>query len=129
MLFAAMLLALAWVRWLPLVWLMLAVGGAAWTCSNQNFQITVQLSAPAWIRARAIALYMVTFQGGQAIGSPAVGWLIDHFGARESMFLCGGLVALVALGSGLLMARRSHLTIDVDVHRDRGRGPLHIVHS
>ena len=75
---------------------------------------------------RSITLVLL---GGQAIGSPAVGWLIDQVGARPSMFACGALVALVALGSGLAMARSSHLTVEVDVHRDRGRAPLHIVHS
>jgi MFS family permease len=89
----------------------------------------VQMTTAPELRGRVMGVYILVLLGGQAIGSPAVGWLIDHFGARESMFLCGGLVVLVALGSGLLMARRSHLTIDVDVHRDRGRGPLHIVHS
>src|SRR3989442_1063881 len=36
--FFAMLLVLAWVRWVPLVCGLLALGGAAWTTSNQNFQ-------------------------------------------------------------------------------------------
>ena len=89
----------------------------------------VQMTAAPELRGRVMGVYILVLLGGQAIGSPAVGWLIDHFGARESLLLCGGLVALVALGSGLAMARGSRLTIDVDVHRDRGRAPLHIVHS
>ena len=67
--FTAMLLVLAWVRWVPLVCALLALGGAAWTTSNQNFQIAVQMSAPGWVRARAIAAYLITFQGGLAVGS------------------------------------------------------------
>ena len=89
----------------------------------------VQMTTAPDLRGRVMGVYILVLLGGQAIGSPSVGWLIDHFGARESMLLCGALVALVALGSGLAMARESRLKIDVDVHRDRGRGPLHIVHS
>jgi MFS family permease len=89
----------------------------------------VQMTTAPELRGRVMGVYILVLLGGQAIGSPAVGWLIDHVGARESLLLCGGLVALVAFGSGLAMARGSRLKIDVDVHRDRGRGPLHIVHS
>ncbi len=89
----------------------------------------VQMTTAPELRGRVMGVYILVLLGGQAIGSPAVGWRIDHVGARESLLLCGGLVALVAFGSGLAMARGSRLKIDVDVHRDRGRGPLHIVHS
>jgi MFS family permease len=89
----------------------------------------VQLTSAASVRGRVMSVYILVLLGGQAIGSPAVGWLIDHFGARPSMFLCGGLVALVALTSGMAMARQSHLTLEVDLHRSSGRSPVHIVHS
>ena len=65
--------------------------------------------------------------GGQAIGGPAVGWLIDHFGARASMFLCGGLVTLMALLTGVAIARQAHLGLEMDLHREQGGSPLHIV--
>src|SRR5262249_3054590 len=80
----------AWVRWLPLVWLLLGLGGAAWTCSNQNFQIAVQLTAPQWVRARAIALYLLTFQGGQAIGSPIWGAVAERTGDSMALSLAAG---------------------------------------
>jgi MFS family permease len=99
--FAAMLLALAWVRVLPVVWLMLALGGAAWTQSNQNFQIAIQLSAPAWVRARAIALYLLTFQGGQAIGSTIWGSVADRVGNPLALTVAAGAVA-----AGVLAALR-----------------------
>jgi MFS family permease len=89
----------------------------------------VQMTTAPSLRGRVMGVYILVLLGGQALGGPTVGWLIDHFGARPSMFLCGALVAVVATASGIVMARRSHLTLDVDVHRDRGRAPLHIVHS
>ncbi|MDQ3808761.1 MAG: MFS transporter [Chloroflexota bacterium] len=93
--FGSMLLVLAWVRFVPVVWLMLALGGAAWTSSNQNFQISVQLTAPGWVRARAIAMYLLTFQGGQAIGSAIWGAVAARV---------GNPVALSLAASGLLLS-------------------------
>lgn len=89
----------------------------------------VQTSSASSVRGRVMSVYILVLLGGQAIGSPAVGWLIDHFGARPSMFLCGGLVALVAIFSGMAMARQSHLKMEVDLHRSSGRSPVHIVRS
>lgn len=77
------------------------------TGANSLVQMT---SAPS-VRGRVMSVYLLVLLGGQAIGSPAVGWLIDHFGPRPSMFLCGGLVAVMATISGLAMAKQSHLTL------------------
>ena len=99
--FAAMLLTLAWVRVLPVIWLMLALGGAAWTSSNQNFQIAVQMHAPGWVRARAIAAYILTFQGGQAIGSALWGSVAERAGDPAAL-----TIAAAGLAAGLLAAVR-----------------------
>jgi predicted MFS family arabinose efflux permease len=99
--FAAMLLTLAWVRWLPLVYVMLGLGGAAWSSSNQNLQIAVQMSAPGWVRARAIAAYLLTFQGGQAIGSAVWGVVAEHAGDAAALTLAAG-----GLAAGLVAAVR-----------------------
>jgi MFS family permease len=92
----------------------------------------VQMTTAPTLRGRVMGVYILVLLGGQALGGPVVGWLIDHVGARPSMFMCGSMVALVAVASGLAMARRSHLTLSLDVHRGhRGhrRAPLQIVHS
>ena len=52
----------------------------------------VQLSSAPTLRGRVMSVYVLVLLGGQAIGGPAVGWFIDQFGARSSMFLCGGLI-------------------------------------
>ena len=99
--FAAMLLTLAWVRVLPVIWVMLALGGAAWTSSNQNFQIAVQMHAPGWVRARAIATYILTFQGGQAIGSALWGGVAERAGDPAAL-----TIAAAGLAAGLVAAVR-----------------------
>ena len=73
---------------------MLALGGVAWTSSNQNFQIAVQMHAPGWVRARAIATYILTFQGGQAIGSAVWGGVAERAGDPVALSLAAtGLIA------------------------------------
>ena len=99
--FAAMLLVLAWVRVLPALWIMLGLGGAAWTSSNQNFQITVQMHAAGWVRARAIATYLLTFQGGQAVGSALWGAVAERAGDPLTLTL-----AAAGLAAGLVAAVR-----------------------
>jgi MFS family permease len=95
--YAMMLLVLGWVRSLAPLYAMLALGGAAWTSSNQNFQIAVQMSAPGWVRARSIAAYLLTFQGGQAIGSAVWGAVAEQAGDPVALTLAAaGILAGLA---------------------------------
>ena len=89
----------------------------------------VQTTCTPSVRGRVMSVYLMVLLGGQAIGGPVVGWLVDHVGARESMLACGAMVALVSTAAGLAMARRSHLTLEVTVRRGTGRLPVHIVPS
>ena len=86
----------------------------------------VQTTTTPALRGRVMGVYLLVLLGGQAVGGPAVGWLIDHVGARTSMLGCGALVALVSVVVGLVIARRSHLTVELELH-GRSRLPLHIV--
>lgn len=61
---------------------------------------TVQLSVPAELRGRVMALYLMVFLGGTPLGSPLVGWVAETFGARWS--LVGG--GLVSIGGTLVCA-------------------------
>jgi MFS family permease len=96
--FTTMLLVLGWVRVLPPIWVMLALGGAAWTGTNQNFQIAVQMSAPGALRARSIAAYLLTFQGGLALGSALWGTIASLAGNQVALTVaaCGMAAGLVA---------------------------------
>jgi predicted MFS family arabinose efflux permease len=93
---AAMLLTLARMRWVPFVGVMLGPGAAAWTSSNQNFQIAVQMSAPGWVRASAIAAYQPTFQGGLALGSAIWGVVAERTDDVLTLAALGLVVGLVA---------------------------------
>ena len=114
----------------PTIWLfgtMLTASGLLTLLFLTGANSLVQTRSAPGVRGRVMSVYILVLLGGQAIGGPAVGWLIDNFGARPSMFLCGGLVSLMALLTGLAIARHAHLGLEVDLHRENGRSPLHIV--
>lgn len=99
--FVLMLLTMGWIRWVPLVCGLLALGGAAWTGSNQNFQVAVQMRAPRELQARTIATYLLTFQGGLAIGSAVWGAVAQAVGDPIAL-----TCAAAAMGIGILAAVR-----------------------
>src|SRR5262249_28007189 len=52
---------------------------------------------PAWVRARALGLYLLVFQGGLAIGSALWGAVAQHLGASTALTLAAlGIVAGLA---------------------------------
>ena len=57
---------------------MLIVSGSAWTSAMSTINTSVQLSVPSWVTARALGSYMMTFQGGMALGSVLWGFLAEH---------------------------------------------------
>jgi MFS family permease len=75
---------------------------------SMAFMITgntmLQLNARPEARGRVMAIYGAVFLGSTPIGSPAVGWLAEHFGARAGFFLAGGVA--LATGLAVLYARR-----------------------
>jgi MFS family permease len=67
--FAAATALLALVHNLTVVIVALVVGGIAWLLALSTVNASMQLSLPAWVRARGLSVYQLTFMGGQAIGS------------------------------------------------------------
>ena len=65
----AVLLILAFVRSPAVIIPALVLSGAAWTSTMSTINVSVQLAVPAWVQARALGTYMMTFQGGMALGS------------------------------------------------------------
>lgn len=63
---------------------------------------TMQLSAAPEMRGRVMALYMTIVMGGTPLGSPVIGLVGEHFGARWTL-VAGGLFTLagVALAVGV----------------------------
>jgi MFS family permease len=101
--FAAATLALAYLR--ALVWLCPAMvaGGIAWTMLMSSLNTTAQLVLPAWVRARGLAMFMLVFMGGLALGSAL--WGAVSARAGSSVALAGAALGLV-LGLTAVMRYR-----------------------
>lgn len=69
---AATLVGLAQVRHPWLLGAVMMLNGLAWITVLSSLQIAAQTAVPAWVRARALALYIVVFSLGMALG--ALGW-------------------------------------------------------
>ncbi len=93
--YAGCILALALLRNIPVLYLVSLINGFAWITVLSSLQIAAQTSVPAWVRARALALYIVVFSGGMAIGSLGWGTLAQ---------LSGTTLTLVTAAIGTLLA-------------------------
>lgn len=72
----------------------------------------VQLSSNLRIRGRVMSVYVLVLLGGQALGSPLMGWLIEHYGAHTGMLVSGLVPATAAVTIAIVLARRHQLTWD-----------------
>ncbi|NJC70780.1 MFS transporter [Planosporangium thailandense] len=69
--------------------------GAAWVGGMSSMSAAAQTSLPSWVRARAMAVYLLVFQGTQALGSVLWGAFAQHYGVALAL----GIAALgVVLG-------------------------------
>ncbi|MET0859992.1 MAG: MFS transporter, partial [Microbacterium sp.] len=77
----------------------------------------VQMSSNIGIRGRVMSLYVLVLLGGQAIGGPLMGFIVEHVGAHAGMVVSGGVPALAAAIVGLVLARRGRLRLQVRLTR------------
>lgn len=85
---------------LPLTLFALLVGGGGWVLALSTFNVTVQMSAPRWVVARALALYQMAAFGGMAAGSWLWGSITERYGLTEAL-AASALVLLACLALGL----------------------------
>jgi predicted MFS family arabinose efflux permease len=70
----------------------LVVIGAGWVLTLATFNVTVQMSAPRWVVARALSLYQMSAFGGLALGSWLWGVLADAEGVRTALLISASLL-------------------------------------
>ncbi|WP_035065266.1 MFS transporter [Nitratidesulfovibrio termitidis] len=76
------------------------VAGLAWIGMLTSLNVTAQMAAPNWVRARVLAVYLLVFQGAMTGGSILWGTVAARTGVSTALALaaCGHVV-------GLLLAR------------------------
>ena len=112
LLYAASVAGLAFASILPLAWVALFATGLAWITVMPAFNVATQRAAPDWVRARMLAVYVLVFQGGMALGSAAWGTVASHVGVRDALLLSAGGMALSVL-AGLRWRLADAESVDV----------------
>lgn len=95
--YAACMLALALVRSIPVLYAVSLANGFAWITVLSSLQIAAQTSVPAWVRARALALYIVVFSAGMATGSLGWGTLAQQTSTSIALMVAAAGTALASL--------------------------------
>ncbi|MDQ1062480.1 MULTISPECIES: MFS transporter [Stenotrophomonas] len=98
---ALSLFGLAWLRHMALLPLAMLVNGFAWITVLSSLQIAAQTAVPAWVRARALSLYIMVFSLGMAAGGLSWGSIAQ----RTSIPLALTIAAVGAVIGGLLVWR------------------------
>jgi MFS family permease len=104
-LFALATLGLAVLKTLPIAAIAMLLGGVAWITVMSSFNVCAQTIPPQWMRARALAYYLLVFQGSLAVGSGVWGEVARHVGVRISL-----MIAASALMAGLAAGSRMNLS-------------------
>lgn len=108
---AALTLGLADSVWLHAVAMLPA--GAGWVLALSLFNVTVQLSTPRWVVARALALYQTATFGGMAAGAWTWGAIAGAEGLSTA-FISAGILLLIGAALGRWFGVPEFGTVDLD---------------
>ncbi|HLW77810.1 MAG TPA: MFS transporter, partial [Bryobacteraceae bacterium] len=71
----------------------MVAGGIAWMTVMSTFNVHAQTAPPNWLRARALAYYLLVFQGAMAIGSGSWGAVAGRVGVRGALLFAAAMIA------------------------------------
>ncbi|HKY82125.1 MAG TPA: MFS transporter [Sphingobium sp.] len=71
--------------------------GAGWVIALSTFNLSVQMSAPRWVLARAVAIYQMVAFGGMAIGAWLFGLLAEHHGTVTALYIAAATQLAAAM--------------------------------
>lgn len=96
--YALNILALAFVPNVYVLMPFMLIGGVAWISVLSSLQVAAQTSVPGWVRARALAVYVLVFYGGTAVGGFLWGSIATHTSIPLALAIAAfGLVCGVSL--------------------------------
>ena len=87
---------------------LLVVCGFGWTATVATVISELQLFLPGWVRARAIAIYLMVFLGTQAIAAPIWGLVTQYAGLRTALLAAATLLVGSVLLGLILRVPDSH---------------------
>jgi len=82
---------------MPWAALAMFVAGGAWLAILATSGAAVQRGSAEWVRARALAVYLLATEGAMALGSIGWGWLATRTSVRFALEIAAGGIALSTL--------------------------------
>ncbi|MDV3128613.1 MFS transporter [Mycobacterium sp. 21AC1] len=116
--FAGATAVLALVHNMAVVLAALVIGGTSWLLALSTLNASMQLSLPAWVRARGLSVYQLVFMGGQAIGSLVWGFVAGGTSSVTALLISAGLLVVCALSAFVwpLHARTGSIDLTPSAH-------------
>jgi hypothetical protein len=108
--FAGACAGMAFVRNLWLLSPIFLAGGVAWIAVLSTLNVAAQRVSPAWVRARALAVYLLILQAAIAGGSAVWGLLATHWNLSVAYCAAGA-----GLGLGTLVLAGVRLSADEEL--------------
>jgi MFS family permease len=134
LLYALTMVALAVLRDVPLLCVAMLLSGMAWIVVLSSMQTAAHVSVPAWVRARALSLYIGVFSAGMAGGSLLWGAVAQQAGTGVALMAAAASAVLAGFFSlrfrlSAAMARDTSPSMhwpqpSVAGDMDPGRGPV-----
>jgi len=90
----------------------MVVGGFAWILLISSLNVATRMVVPGWVQARCLAVYLLVFQGGMALGSFGWGIVAEKAGARWALVWAGAGL-LVTVGFARRYALQPGLALDL----------------
>src|SRR5436309_3071531 len=81
-------------RFIPGLGIAMMLGGVAWIAMMASLNGAAQTAVPAWVRARALGIYLLVFQGGLGVGSALWGLAAQHVGVSIALASSAGAAIL-----------------------------------
>jgi len=117
LLFASVTAALATIHLFWLLLIAMLLGGIAWMALKSSFNVSIQTLVPAWVRARVLAIYLLVFFGGMALGSAFWGALANRIGISAAlMYASGALVFGIAFAYFYPLPSGVELDLEPSLH-------------
>lgn len=92
--FAAATIGSGLLRNFAFIFILMLLAGVAWMTALSSLSVAARMAAPVWVQARSLAIYLLVFQGGIALGSLGWGAVAGRWGVSSTLVVAGvGLIA------------------------------------
>ncbi len=97
LLLAAAMVGLALAPTVSMAGAALALAGLAWIAMMSSLNGAAQAASPGWVKARALAIYLLVFQGAMTVGSTLWGALAGHIGLAAALIVASTLLSVISV--------------------------------